>query len=249
MLSATTHGQQENYMTTTEKALKLRRPVKFKHFMVDCETLGVQPNRNPVLQLAIVEFDPDSFVPTGKEKTIFLPLVEQLQMGVTADKSTVEWWGKQNHDVLKNIMDGVNSALPMEKALLEIYHWVNATCKPEGADNSYHSMFWAKPTLFDYPFIDGLFISKGIPSPFNYRNVIDMSSFIISNFLSVHRATRHYSLDYWMAQQLYWNAMDTVKNSTPNSEDSAHDATSDCKFQLKWLREAVLNTDYYLDKL
>lgn len=236
-------------MTTTEKELKLRRPVKYKHFMVDCETLGTCPNDNPVLQIAVVEFDPVTFTPTGKKKTVFLPLIEQLNMGAEADKNTVAWWGKQNPEVLKDIMDGVNRADCLENELMKIYLFVDQICKQEESADSYHSMFWAKPAAFDYPFIDGLFIKAGTPSPFNYRNVVDMSSFIISNFLCVHKATKHYDLDYWTAQQLYWNAMDTVKKAMPKESEAAHDATNDCKFQIWWLREAILNTNYYLDLL
>lgn len=237
-------------MTTTEKDLKLRRPTKYKHFMVDCETLGTTPNLNPVLQIAIVEFDPVSFKPTGKSIEAFLPLVEQLNKGAVADQGTVEWWGKQNPEVLKTIMAGVNAAGTLEDELMSIYRWVDSACAPcKDNKNKYQSMFWAKPAAFDYPYVDGLFIKAGVPSPFHYRNVTDMSSFITANFLSVHKATKHHDLDFWMAQQLYWNAMDTVKQAQPKLEDAAHNASADCLFQIEWLREAFHNTDFYLDKL
>lgn len=237
-------------MTTTENNLKLRRPELYKHFMVDSETLGVTPNLNPVLQLAIVEFDPITFKPTGQTLEIFLPLVEQLNKGAIANKSTVEWWGKQNPEVLNTIMDGVNNAGSMNDQLMQVYRWVDKICAPDAKhQNKYKSMFWAKPVLFDYPFVDGLFLQHGVPSPFHYRNVIDMSSYIISNFLCVHKATKNYDLDFWMAQQLYWNAMDTVKKTLPEVKEQAHNASADCIFQLNWLREAVHNVDFYLDQL
>lgn len=237
-------------MTTTENNLKFRRPDKYKHFMVDCETLGLTPNLNPVLQIAIVEFDLQTFKPTGESLEIFLPLIEQINKGAVADQGTVEWWGKQNPEVLKTIMAGVNSAGPLAEQLRKIYQWINKICAADDKyPNMYRSMFWAKPTLFDYPYIDGLFIKAGETSPFAFRNVIDMSSYIISNFMSVHKTSRNYDLDIWVAQQLYWNAMATVKLAMPSENENAHNASADCIFQINWLREAILNVDYYLDKL
>ena len=104
-------------------------------------------------------------------------------------------------------------------------------------------MFWAKPAAFDYPFIDGLFVKFGIPSPFMFRNVMDMHSYIISNFINTHRAVQHYEIDFWQAQQMYWDAM---KDIEANEED-AHNATHDCHFQIEWLRHAVLNPQKYFD--
>ena len=39
-------------MTITEK--------HYRHFMVDCETLGTLPNKHHVLQIAAVLFNPDN---------------------------------------------------------------------------------------------------------------------------------------------------------------------------------------------
>ena len=132
-----------------------RKEARYHHFMVDTETLGVLPNCNPVLQIALVEFDPVSFQPTGKELTVFLPLVEQLQKGAVADKGTVEWWNKPERiKALTEVMQGVNKAGTVEEELMKIYRWIETVCKPEGTEMG-KTMFWAKPTLFDYPMVEG----------------------------------------------------------------------------------------------
>ncbi|WGH24497.1 exonuclease [Acinetobacter phage EAb13] len=221
-----------------------RKHERYHHFMVDCETLGVLPNTHPVLQIAIVEFDPVTFTATGKELTMFLPLVEQLKAGAKPDQGTVKWWSEPSKaKVLEEVMAGVNAADTMEKTLLKIYHWLSDACTIEGSTELGKTMFWAKPAAFDFPFIDGLFAKFGVPSPFMYRNVIDVHSFIISNFINTHRATQYYEIDYWQAQQMYWEAM---KDIEANEED-AHNATHDCHFQIDWLRNAVLNTQKYFD--
>jgi len=221
-----------------------RKHERYHHFMVDCETLGVLPNSNPVLQIAIVEFDPVSFTATGKELTVFLPLVEQLKAGAIADKGTVDWWNKpERAKVLEEVMAGVNAAGTMSDQLLKIYHWLKDACTIEGNNELGKTMFWAKPAAFDYPFIDGLFVKFGIPSPFMFRNVMDMHSYIVSNFINTHRAVQHYEIDFWQAQQMYWDAM---KDIEANEED-AHNATHDCHFQIEWLRHAILNPQKYFD--
>ena len=81
--------------------------------MFDCETLGTTPNTTPVLQLALVSFDPKTFE-AKDEFEIFLPLNEQLVNGRKPNQSTVEWWEKpERRDVLNYILQGVNSAKPM----------------------------------------------------------------------------------------------------------------------------------------
>lgn len=223
-----------------------RKHDRYHHFMIDSETLGTLPNKHPVLQLALVEFDPITFQPTGNELTVFFPLVEQLQKGRVADQGTIAWWNKpENLKSQTEVMAGVKLAGTMEQELLKVYHWLEKTCRIEGSPDLGKTMFWAKPVAFDYAFIDGLFVEYGIPSPFHYRNVMDMQSYIISNFINLHRATQHHEIDFWQAQQMYWDAMNTIKPLAQVSEEDAHNATNDCKFQLHWLREAILNTEKY----
>ena len=225
-----------------------RKPERYHHFMVDSETLGTFPNVTPVLQIALVEFDPYTYQPTGNELTVFLPLVEQIKAGAIPDKNTIEWWNQpKNAKSLAEVMSGVNAAGTMEQELLKIYHWIQKVCCPEYEKEMGKTMFWAKPAAFDYPYIDGLFAKFGVPSPFNYRNVVDMSSYILSNFINVHRTTRHHDIDFWQAQQMYWAAMNAIKDVAQENEEDAHNATNDCKFQLFWLREALLNTEKYFD--
>lgn len=225
-----------------------RKHDRYHHFMVDSETLGTLPNKHPVLQLALVEFDSISFTPTGNELNVFLPLVEQLNAGAVADPETVKWWNQpKNLKSQTEVMAGVAAAGTMEEELMKVYKWIETVCRPEGAKELGKTMFWAKPTAFDYAFIDGLYARFGVPSPFHYRNVIDMNSYILSNFINMHRTTQHHDIDFWQAQQMYWASMETTKSTIEQSEEDAHNAINDCKFQLHWLREAILNTEKYFE--
>lgn len=97
--------------------------VEYQPIMVDCETLGTTPNTTPVLQLALVSFLTHKLLKLRKNSKYSYLLNEQLQKGRKPDQGTVDWWGKQNADVLKYIMEGVNAANPMSEQLFKVYHW------------------------------------------------------------------------------------------------------------------------------
>lgn len=226
-----------------------RKRCKYVHFMCDIEGLGLQPNKHPVLQIAVVVFDIETFKPTGDELTIYLPLVEQIQAGKQPLQSTVNFWNENESKrvIMTEILEEIKKCGTVADELTKLSDWVNTICRDKGYNgDTAHSMFWAKPTLFDYPFVDGLFMDAKVISPFNFRNVIDMSSYIVCNFMQTHKITKNYDMDIWDAQQCYWACMKTVKNQIKNSETTAHNATADCFFQIAWLREAILNTEFYL---
>ncbi|QHJ78714.1 MAG: hypothetical protein [Bacteriophage sp.] len=223
---------------------------QYRHFMVDCETLGVIPNKNPVLQIAAVLFNSETFEPELDSEgnpisfEIFLPLADQFKLGRTPDAGTVKWWqGASKAKVAKVVFDGVSKAAPLKEQLVKFSDWIADQCE---LDRGYaESVFWAKPTLFDYPFIDGLFLESGIPSPFHFRKVVDVHSYIIGTFKSVHQATKYYPMSHHIAYESYWAAFQTIKNRSKKADD-AHNASADCIFQLEWLKEAVLNCSHYV---
>lgn len=223
---------------------------KYAHFMVDCETLGLIPNKNPVLQIAAVFFDPETFEPitddAGKVVNfeIFLPLADQFKLGSTPDAGTVAWWKKESQaGAAKVVFEGVSNAEPLRDQLFKFTDWITQQCNSLGKGTM--SVFWAKPTLFDYPFIDGLFIQSGVPSPFHFRKVVDMHSYIVSALKNVHFAIKHYPMSHHIAFETYWACFEKIKQRTVPHGD-AHNASADCLFQLEWLKEAITNCAHYV---
>lgn len=222
--------------------------------MVDCETLGVIPNKNPVLQIAIVEFNPDTFEPIltndGKINNFecFLPLADQFKLNRQPDPQTVKWWqSKDKEEVAKVVFDGVNEAKPLVEELQNLSSWIKNICK-NNLGNYSESVFWAKPTLFDYPFIDGLFLETKIPSPFHFRKVVDVHSYIIGSLKSAHYVLKHYPMTHEVAYETYWAAFEKVKAKHKGRND-AHNASADCIFQLDWLKEISDNLNHYVSDI
>lgn len=231
-------------MTITEK--------HYRHFMVDCETLGTLPNKHHVLQIAAVLFNPDTFEPEvdAEGKVIafecFLPLADQMVLGRQADAGTVKWWqSKDKEAVAPIVFGGVSKAPPLKDQLNLFSDWISQHCK---VDNKFaESVFWAKPTAFDYPFIDGLFVESNVPSPFHFRKVVDVASYITSALKNTHFVLNHYHMTQHIAVESYWAAFEKVKKAHKGRKD-AHNASADCIFQLDWLKESIDNLGYYVSE-
>ena len=216
---------------------------EFLHIMVDNETLGIQPNRNPVLQMALVYFDPENFT-VNDTKAVYFPMDEQIQKGRVVNKETVDWWGKpERRDVLNTILGEMNQAKPCEEGLWEIYRWLDDLRKTVGGGKAVKTVFWAKPVGFDYPFVDGLFLDHGVPSPFHYQQVIDMCSHITSMLKAAFFHTYHRQLPHGVALDMYWR----LRIKTTQEEAGAHNAINDCLYQIKWLKIATENTKSVLE--
>ena len=237
-------------MTTINKD---RIEKQFVHFMVDFETLGVIPNKNPVLQIAAVKFDSVEFEACKNEDgsivafEAFLPLADQIKLGRKPDAGTVAWWSKPDKkEVAEVVFKGVQEAPPLKEQLEKFANWVAAECRQP--DGSYaESVFWAKPTAFDYPFIDGLFVESNVPSPFHFRKVVDVASYITSALKNTHYVLNHYHMTQHIAVESYWAAFEKVKKAHKGRKD-AHNASADCIFQLDWLKESIDNLGYYVSE-
>ncbi len=135
-----------------------------RDFMVDVETTGLSPDRSAIIQLAAVRFDlqtgevdPDTF-----EGCLSIPPWRAW------DEGTRDWWRQQKRSTFEGIMD---RAQPHNETLERFYRWVQGK-------NVRNAVFWAKPTHFDYAFVQSALKDIGLPMPFHYRDATDMNSFI-----------------------------------------------------------------------
>ena len=67
---------------------------------------------------------------------------------------------------------------------------------------------------------------------------MDMHTYIVSMFQSVFYHTFNYRLPRGAAVDMYWWFNDHMKEKNKKVEEDAHNATSDCYYQLEWLRLA-----------
>lgn len=82
---------------------------KFKHVMIDTETLGTTPG-SVVRSVAAVEFDPRTGE-TGRQKVWKIDLTDSMRYGFKVEASTLKWWMMQSDEARREFVEGVETPL------------------------------------------------------------------------------------------------------------------------------------------
>lgn len=128
--------------------------------MIDIETASTKRNAL-ILSVAAIKFDPFS------EKVfdgIYLKpdLESQLEEGRVVDDSTIEWWAKQEKNILQESWDDTDR-IPLPDFLQQFNKFVW---------NS--RMYWAKGPTFDMIILEDFYASQLRPVPWKYHQVKDV---------------------------------------------------------------------------
>ena len=134
----------------------------FQDCMVDVETTGLNSGRNAMIQLAAVRFNVhDGTIDTSSmfDECLMIPPHRFW------DEGTRGWWMTQKRSILEGIYSRMRDPREVMRKFTE---W----CGPAGL-----LRFWAKPTSFDFPFVQSYCADYGLVMPFNFRESIDLRSF------------------------------------------------------------------------
>lgn len=101
---------------------------KFKHVMIDTETLGRTPG-SVVRSVAAVEFDPQTGE-TGRQKVWKIDLTDSIRYGFKVEASTLKWWMMQSDEARREFVEGAET--PLEDFLEDFMQFIAAT--DEGND-------------------------------------------------------------------------------------------------------------------
>lgn len=82
---------------------------KFKHVMIDTETLGRTPG-SVVRSVAAVEFDPQTGE-TGRQKVWKIDLTDSIRYGFKVESSTLKWWMMQSDEARREFVEGAETPL------------------------------------------------------------------------------------------------------------------------------------------
>lgn len=82
---------------------------KFKHIMIDTETLGRTPG-SVVRSVAAIEFDPQTGE-TGRRKVWKIDLADSIRYGFRIEASTLKWWMMQSDAARRNFVEGAETLL------------------------------------------------------------------------------------------------------------------------------------------
>lgn len=134
-------------------------------FIFDVETLGVESNA-VVLSAALIHFDPEQR-PTYQDLLngacfVKFNAKEQLQIGRTVSKSTLDWWKSQHEYVRKISLDPNREDMNVENGMQKFYDYMSKFL------NAKHQTMWARGSL-DQIVIDSLAVKFGLEEITGYN--------------------------------------------------------------------------------
>lgn len=132
---------------------------KKEHVMLDIETLGSAHN-SVILQIAMVKFNLNGDI--GGKIELFPSIEEQISSRRKIDNSTVDWWEKNNQDLLMELM------LKAKEPRKDILKSVRTGLVVDGMDYPY---VWARSPIFDVAILSDYL---NAPNIFNYRRQMDV---------------------------------------------------------------------------
>lgn len=137
---------------------------KFNDFMVDIETSGLNPGRHAMIQLSCVpfHFKDQRVAETFYDGYLCIPAWRSFSV------DTLNWWLSKNANVYQHILANQGSIVA---ALVNFTNFVDQHKATETPN------FWCRRP-FDWMFVESYFTDFELKCPFNYKNVIEMTSFL-----------------------------------------------------------------------
>ena len=173
--------------------------IEFTDVMVDLETTGTRPDRNAILQIAAVKFN----LETGDvDATDMFDRCLTVPGFRSWDLDTLQWWMKDKRDILERLQARAEDPFTVIQAFSS---WV-------GIGRDKPMKLWAKPTHFEYPFIESYCKDFGVHNPLHYRFAEDCNSWVRGSGVE-------------------------IKDADIEFTGVAHDAIFDVLHQIKWILE------------
>jgi hypothetical protein len=175
---------------------------KFKHVMIDTETLGRTPG-SVVRSVAAVEFDPQTGE-TGRQKVWKIDLTDSIRYGFKVEASTLKWWMMQSDEARREFVEGTET--PLEDFLEDFMQFIAAT--DEGNDFT----LWCLQLDFDVAMLRSMYSWYNLNVyrcdeevlPWNFRKVRDVRPYMdaldSAGLLPPKVADRHTPLADCLAQ-------------------------------------------------
>jgi len=134
---------------------------KFKHLMVDIETLGTRPGKI-ILSVGAVFFD----LATGETGNQFyykINLIDSINHGFTIDTDTVGWWAAQKPEALKEALSGIyNKNNTIHKFVNAFSRWIVSSSDPADIE------VWGNSARFDLGMLEPYF--EAVKQDFPWRH-------------------------------------------------------------------------------
>lgn len=128
------------------------------HIVVDLETLGTDPGKSVVIDLAATSFSldqVDSFqdIISDKSRNFYskLSVEDQIRLGREIDPVTLDWWSEQDARAIERLAPSKDD-VTLERFCQDFKDWLDAI---PGYDQK-TAIFYCRGQSFDFPFIASL---------------------------------------------------------------------------------------------
>jgi len=139
--------------------------MQFPEVMIDYETTSTDPSHGAIIQLAAVRFNLE-------ERTVDSEMFDQCLMipeNRFWSEDTREWWlsDEERAAHLDTIWPRMRDP---QTVLREFSQWAARDLDGQAP------IMWAKPTLFEYPFLQSYYSQFSMPMPFPHWSAQDLNS-------------------------------------------------------------------------
>jgi exodeoxyribonuclease VIII len=152
-----------------------------RHLMVDLETLSTNLNA-AILTLGAVIFDPFTDSPM-QELYLRLTLEDQEALGAEISNSTIEWWGKQQPEIIIEAF-GEENRVSFHDAMKQ-FHKFAWNC----------DKFWSHGATYDLIILQLAFKQLNITYPWSYYDMRDTRTLFDLSDAEMPQAQKHNALE------------------------------------------------------
>lgn len=170
---------------------------RFKDYMIDIETTGLNPGRHAMIQLSAVPFNLETQEVADTFFDSYLSIPEWRHFHT----ETLQWWMSKNRNVYEHICANQGSIV---KALHDFASFVQ-TYTIDGVRPN----FWMKRP-FDWMFVESYYRDFEIKCPFHYQNVIEMTSYLKGTVLSDTTPVVEGLVKEGVAHNAYWDCKNQI---------------------------------------
>ncbi len=201
-----------------EEKRKIVLPARMRHFMLDIETLGMEPD-GAIIQIGAVEFSPDLRPCRGDTFSAFVSLESNLDEDRTVNPSTLYWWAKQPK--FSSVIDHVEKGTTLESALngLGLFLSGEGLSKIDAVTPKNNIIVWANGVTFDISMLTHAYKAVIGRVPWSYSNIMDLKPYLFA----VYGETSLSKFE-----------IPGVRKAT-----NAHDAISDCYYQIHVVQHLI----------
>ena len=152
-----------------------------RHLMFDLETMSTDP-RATILTLGAVKFDPftDEFF---DEMYIRIDIEEQEKLGREIDPNTLEWWGKQDPEIMMEAFSD-DDRISLNEAMDQFHKFA------WGCDK-----VWSHGAVFDIVIIEDLLRQMGRTEPWKFWDCRDTRTLFDLANPDMPQAAKHNALE------------------------------------------------------